>query len=204
MDTTLAAALIITPALTTIGAAGYAALLHHRLHTDTTTGLANRNALRRQAHHAGRHRHGSVGLLLLDLDRFKQINDTHGHPTGTAVLVELAERLAEATRPGELPVRLHGDEFALWLGHLPTGQAGRDVAEQRAGEVAAALAGPVRVDGLTLTVTTSIGAHTAPAHRVSLSGLLAAADAAMYQAKRQGRLLRLRPVPAPGDHGEIA
>ncbi|MFC0540663.1 GGDEF domain-containing protein [Kutzneria chonburiensis] len=204
MNTALEAALIATPALTTIGVTGYAALLHHRLHTDTTTGLANRKALRRLAGRAARHRHGSVGLLLLDLDRFKQINDTHGHPTGTAVLVELAERLADAAQPGELSIRLHGDEFALWLGHLPSGQAGHEVAEQRAAEVADALAGPVHVDGLELTVTASIGVHTAPAHRVSLSGLLAGADGAMYAAKRAGRLVRLRPVPTVGETGESA
>ncbi|MFC0436640.1 diguanylate cyclase domain-containing protein [Kutzneria buriramensis] len=204
MDTTLAAALISTTTLAATSTTGYAALLHHRLHTDATTGLANRAALRRLAGHAGRRRHGSAGLLLLDLDRFKQINDTHGHPTGTAVLIELAERLAEAAEPGEVPVRLHGDEFALWLGPLPDGQAAERIAKQRAAEVAAALAAPVHVDGLVLTVTASVGAYTAPTHRVSLSGLLAGADAAMYAAKRAGRLVRLRPVPTVGEAGESA
>jgi diguanylate cyclase (GGDEF)-like protein len=204
MDTTLATGLISASTLGAASAAGYAALLHHRLHTDATTGLANRAALRRLARHAARTRHGSVGLLLLDLDRFKQVNDTHGHATGTAVLVELAARLAETAEPGEVAIRLHGDEFALWLGPLPVGAAAARIAEQRAAEVATALAAPVHVDGQVLTITASIGAHTAPAHRVSLTGLLAGADTAMYAAKRAGRLVRLRPVPAPGDRGEIA
>jgi diguanylate cyclase (GGDEF)-like protein len=180
---------------------GYALHLFHRLHTDPLTGLGNRAILDSIARRAARSRHdGTVGLLLLDLDRFKTINDTHGHAVGNHVLRVLAARLTAIRRPGEFPIRLHGDEFALWLGFLPSGARGRQLAARRAGEIQRVLAEPITVAGTRLTIAASIGAHTLPAAGAPLSALLAGADAAMYTAKRGGRLSSLPTTGRLRDH----
>src|SRR5437588_9928615 len=108
--------------VTTVLAAGgwtvtsaYAARLSQRLHTDELTGIGNRAALTRLARRAS-HSRGLVGVLMVDLDQFKVINDTYGHPFGNRVLGAVAARLATTAARWETPVRLHGDEFALWLG----------------------------------------------------------------------------------------
>ncbi|RCW46842.1 diguanylate cyclase (GGDEF)-like protein [Halopolyspora algeriensis] len=174
---------------TLLGTAGWAiiattaaCLYRRRLHTDPLTGLGNRQALHRTARRE-RFTRSLVGLLMVDLDQFKAINDTHGHDFGNKVLAAVATQLATATKPGELAVRLHGDEFALWLGPIPTTTA----AEQRAESVAAALAEPIRVDGHRLTVLGSVGLATAPAS-TPLAELLGHADAHMYQVKATHRL----------------
>lgn len=94
-----------------------------RLHTDRLTGLANRDALARAFQRASR-RSLAVGVLLIDLDKFKAVNDEHGHDAGNHLLRAVARQLAFAAVPGSLPVRLHGDEFAVLLPDLPPGQAG--------------------------------------------------------------------------------
>lgn len=170
-------ALIATTA-TTAATALHAARLSRRLHTDELTGLGNRAALAR----AARRGRGTVGLLLADLDGFKAINDTYGHDFGNRVLAAVAARLADAAQPGELAARLHGDEFALWLG--PVADPAR--AELRREQVAAALAAPLWVDGHRLTAAGSVGLALAPA-RAPLAALLAAADAHMYQVKAARR-----------------
>lgn len=146
--------------------------------TDALTGLANREALTR----VHRHTRGSCGLLMLDLDQFKPINDTHGHDTGDALLKVIANRLRGVARPGEMAVRLHGDEFVLWLGRVPQGEAGRDYAKARAAEVRDVIAQPAIVDGHVLCVSASVGVSTED-HRVPLSDLLTAGDEGMYAAK---------------------
>jgi len=182
--------------------------LHHRLHTDAATGLTNRAGLAvlaRRATATPARRTGTLGLLLADVDHFKQINDIHGHEVGTAVLAVLAHRLTAACRPGETAVRLHGDEFAIWLGHLPAnGRAGRDYARQRAEEIRAGLGGEVRVGHRRLQPTVSIGAHTTPAAGLSLSALLAGADTAMYQAKHSRTAIPLHPTPSTAIEQETA
>ena len=157
-----------------------AALYRRRLHTDPLTELGNRAALYTRAR---RVRRGLVGLVMVDLDPFKAINDTHGHDFGNKVLATVASRLTESTQAGEHAVRLHGDEFAVWL--RPTAPA---TAEARAAEISAAMAGPLVIEGLAVTVTGSVGAAVAPADH-PLPDLLAAADAAMYAAKKDGRTL---------------
>lgn len=152
------------------------------------TGLGNRAALVRLYR---RHRRSdrTVGLLLADLDRFKAINDTHGHDYGNRVLATVGARLAAACLPGEYPIRLHGDEFAVWLGPCTADHAGR-----RAADVAAVLAAPLLVDGWPITASGSVGAATAPG-RAGLAGLLADADRAMYAAKQATRLTGLPTQP---------
>ncbi|MEU6643208.1 GGDEF domain-containing protein [Saccharomonospora sp. NPDC046836] len=168
---------------------------------DQLTGLPNRGRLERLAARA-RRRRATVGVLLLDVDRFKQVNDTYGHRVGDELLTAFADRLAHATDRRETAIRLHGDEFAVWLG-----AARSDEAARRAVEVAAELSRPVVVAGHELVMTASVGHATGPA-RAPLAELLHAADTAMYAAKRAGRavpnLPAAEPAPRLRDHGKDA
>lgn len=170
--------------------AGHAVALRRRLGTDAATGLANRDGLTRRVNRT-RARRGAtqVGLLLVDLDGFKQVNDCYGHETGNHVIRGVAGHLRAVALPGEVAVRLHGDEFVLWLGALPAGADGHQAARRRADAVTAALATPISTAHGPLTVTGSVGAAVLPAGTADLSTLLGVADAAMYQAKhtRTGR-----------------
>lgn len=165
---------------------------------DPLTGRANRKALVRavteqvsaHAEHAaaaqGRHQEsgepGLLALLLLDLDRFKHINDALGHAVGDRLLVEVGNRLATAIRPTDVLARLGGDEFAILAGGL------RDVAQARtlADRIAAALREPVTLDGLPLDVDAAIGIACFPRHGLDFATLLRHADVAMYDAKHRG------------------
>ena len=123
-------------------------------------------------------------LVLADLDGFKEINDTYGHQAGNGVLVELSRRLMESTREVDRVFRLSGggDEFALLLPR--TGLAG---ALRLAEKVRAGVAEPhFNVDGASLRITMSLGVATHPEHGHSEKELKAAADAALYRAKRSG------------------
>lgn len=158
--------------------------LTSRLHTDPLTGLANREALVRAFTRARRRETAAaVGVLLLDLDGFKQVNDQHGHDVGNQVLRHIATQLTAVTGPGELPVRLHGDEFAVLLGRLPGGRHAQVVADSRAQAVRAATAGPARVAGVEITATASVGAAVCATSHADLPALLRAADQRMYAAK---------------------
>ncbi|QGK71610.1 diguanylate cyclase [Allosaccharopolyspora coralli] len=159
-----------------------ALVFRRRLHTDPLTGLGNRTALHRLARRE-RFTRSLVGLCMVDLDGFKAINDTHGHDFGNKVLAAVATQLATATQPGEHAVRLHGDEFAVWLGPVPTSGA----AEARAEQITAALAEPIWVDGHRLTALGSVGLAIAPA-ATPLTELLGHADAHMYEIKANRRL----------------
>jgi diguanylate cyclase (GGDEF)-like protein/PAS domain S-box-containing protein len=156
---------------------------HQALH-DPLTGLANRTLIGQQLARdiARLHREGGVAAVLyIDLDDFKVLNDTMGHEAGDDLLVAVAQRLAGATRPGDVVGRLGGDEFAVVL-HA------RDLlgAMQVADRLLTAVAAPQYVSGRQWSVTASVGlAHTVdPA--VSPDALLRDADAAMYEAKAAG------------------
>lgn len=183
---------MLTELALTAGTAGWASLAttaatvyRRRLHTDPLTGLGNRAALYA---HARRDRRGLLGLVMVDLDAFKAINDTHGHDFGNTLLAAVGARLTEATRPGETAVRLHGDEFAVWLGR----QLDPGAAEQRADDIATALAAPHWIDGHRLSVLGSVGLALGPAS-LSTSELLGQADEHMYQVKAAQRLTVLNP-----------
>lgn len=169
-----------TVAMAGWGATAIAAYRYRRqLHTDPLTGIGNRAALYRRAR---RHRmlaghRGVVGLLMVDLDHFKALNDTYGHDVGNRVLVAVAARLAETAHHGELAVRLHGDEFAVWLGRTT-----RERSEIRASDIAEALTAPVWVDGHPVTATGSVGLALAPSW-TTVADLLGQADARMYATK---------------------
>jgi diguanylate cyclase (GGDEF)-like protein len=149
--------------------------------TDGLTGVANRRAfdagLSRELAQA--ERSGlPVGLLLLDIDRFKALNDAHGHPAGDAVLQAVARALEEQSRAGDVVARYGGEEFAVILPGLDA-QATREAGERLRHAVAAA-GGPVGV-------TASFGVAAFPDHGQAAAALIAAADAGVYAAKAAGR-----------------
>ena len=127
-----------------------------------------------------------LALLFLDIDNFKDINDTFGHAGGDSVLVEFAQRLRRAVRANDTVARLAGDEFVVILENI----ADRDSACAIAGKINALVADtPFPVDGRPLGISTSIGIAWHPAHPPSTTAadLLARADAALYGAKAAGR-----------------
>ncbi|RKS71381.1 diguanylate cyclase (GGDEF)-like protein [Motilibacter peucedani] len=149
--------------------------------TDELTGLGNRRALYDGAPARLRALPGTTGvaLLLLDLDRFKEVNDSLGHQAGDAMLRDVAARLRRVLgHKAEYVVRLGGDEFAFLL----VGPAADD-AEQVAGAVRDALKEPLVLDGITVRVEASIGIASLPAADAELPTLLRQADVAMYHAK---------------------
>ncbi len=154
---------------------------HLALH-DMLTGLPNRVLLRDRASVAlakARRSRKVTGLLLLDLDRFKEINDTLGHAVGDGLLLGVAERLRQALREGDTAVRLSGDEFAV----LVTDLGGPDEVHALATRVQEMLHKPFLVEGVTLDVEASIGIALAPVHGDDIDTLLRCADVAMYEAK---------------------
>lgn len=154
----------------------------HQANHDELTGLANRKLLtvraRREIDDA-RQRGNRVGLLLLDLDRFKEVNDTLGHPTGDRLLQTLAHRLTHSVRPGDLVARLGGDEFAILLPKVRDNASAREVALRLKG----ALAEPVRLDGMDFDLQVSTGIALYPDDAPNFELLMQRADVAMYVAK---------------------
>ncbi|MGN5633594.1 putative bifunctional diguanylate cyclase/phosphodiesterase [Streptomyces sp. AC154] len=121
-----------------------------------------------------------AGLVLIDLDRFRAVNDTLGHLAGDRLLLQIAERLRLALPRGAEVARLGGDEFAVLL---PTADSTTS-AMRVARHLVAALSSPLDLDGLTLVLEASAGVAVYPEHAVDAEGLLRRADVAMYQAKR--------------------
>jgi diguanylate cyclase (GGDEF)-like protein/PAS domain S-box-containing protein len=161
------------------------ALVHQTLH-DSVTGLANRVALLDRLEQALldlERRSGRVGLLFIDLDGFKDINDSLGHDAGDQVLVEVARRLMEVSRRGDTVARLGGDEFVILCAH----QGDEDDLRLIADRVGRAIRAPLATGGRDLTVTGSIGVVVDDDPRAEPGELLRRADIAMYAAKRAGR-----------------
>lgn len=158
--------------------------------SDPLTGLANRRRfderLVESLARARRQRNG-MGLMFLDIDRFKSINDTHGHATGDAVLIAFGVRLQAAVRATDFVARLAGDEFVVILEGVHTAAE----CEQVAVKIEAAVRRPMGVDaagGQALAVSTSIGIAYLPAgHPGEPAALLALADRALYETKARGR-----------------
>jgi diguanylate cyclase (GGDEF)-like protein len=150
---------------------------------DTLTGLPNRAQLHERVSStlaAAKLRGGRVGVLLMDLDGFKEINDTLGHHHGDVLLRRVAERLKASTRPGDLVARLGGDEFALLLPDLDEMDDAVAVARRTLEE----LEGPVHIHGVDLDVRGSVGIACFPDHGRDVDELLSGADMAMYSAKQ--------------------
>jgi len=154
-------------------------------HTDALTGLPNRRALSERIDYAvamARREGSGFGLLSINLDRFKQINDTLGHSFGDRVLVEVTERIKRSLREVDTVARLGGDEFAL-LVH----QADPRGAEATARRVLDSMVKPFTLDKLSFTVTASIGIALYPSDGTNTDEMLASADRAMHRAKESGR-----------------
>ncbi|WP_433393984.1 putative bifunctional diguanylate cyclase/phosphodiesterase [Micromonospora sp. KLBMP9576] len=158
---------------------------------DQLTGLVNRAALLGKGDQALRqlaHDH-PVALLLLDIDQFKEVNDTLGHAAGDQLLRLTANRLGTLARPGDLLARLGGDEFALLLTSVPViGDRAVPMAYalRQGREIAERLAVPTEVAGVRMSVEVSVGVVVADAGTADLTELLRRADIAMYQAKEGG------------------
>jgi diguanylate cyclase (GGDEF)-like protein len=156
----------------------------HQAHHDELTGLSNRKLLVRRTNDAlaqAARTQTVVGFLLLDLDRFKEVNDTLGHPVGDRLLRFLAQRLTHSVRPGDLVARLGGDEFAVLLPSVKEASAAREVAAR----LRAAVAEPIRMDGITFDIEASVGIALYPDDGTGFEALLQHADVAMYLAKER-------------------
>jgi diguanylate cyclase (GGDEF)-like protein len=161
-------------------------LYRHMAHHDALTGLATRTLLHDRLQNAldrAQRFHTSMALLMLDLDRFKEINDYFGHGAGDRVLRVTAERIRATIRKTDSVARMGGDEFVVLLNDLAEpGQA-----EDIAAKIVAALSAPVLVGKFQVPVSASVGVCTLGDELASADILLQRVDAAMYRAKARGR-----------------
>ncbi len=161
-------------------------LLEHQATHDALTLLPNRQLFQEMGDQAlaRAERDGTtVAVLFLDLDRFKHVNDTHGHPVGDQLLIEVAARLRDSVRRGDVVARFGGDEFAICCEH-PAGQIEMlDLAHR----LTASVSRPAQLGPITTDVGVSIGIAIGAGNRVTIDTLLRDADVALYQAKEQGR-----------------
>lgn len=153
---------------------------------DSLTGLPNRLLLRERfdadVARADRAREW-VALHFLDLDRFKAVNDQHGHPIGDQLLCQVAARLKAALRGGDTAARLGGDEFVV----VQTAVRRREEAAELAKRLVSTLSAPYQIQGVELNIGTSIGIALAPQDGLDLEQLALRADAALYRAKNRRR-----------------
>lgn len=153
---------------------------------DALTGLANRNLFHDRLDRAlarARRNDQTIGLMFIDLDRFKWINDNYGHRAGDELLIEVAVRLEGCVREEDTVARLGGDEFTVVL----EGHAGHDALQTVAEKILAALAAPFVIGGEGLSISCSVGVTSFPQDGEDTHMLLHNADLAMYQAKAAGR-----------------
>jgi len=161
----------------------HAASSHHKAMHDGLTGLANRSLFHDRTDYALRlatRTREPVGIIGLDLNGFKQINDTLGHHSGDLLLKHVADRLVACVRDTDTIARLGGDEFAILMPNVTS----VDHAAEVAGRVLNAIRAPIDLDGQTVGVGASVGLAVFPAHGDRTDQLLQKADAAMYRAKR--------------------
>ncbi|WP_052341245.1 sensor domain-containing protein [Salinarimonas rosea] len=166
-----------------------AARISHAAHHDVLTGLANRASLKA---HIDETLHAPCaspfGVLLIDLDRFKAVNDTFGHAIGDALLVEVAERMHAHVRQEDVVARLGGDEFAVLARGRGREQGDeREACEALARRLLETLIEPFSIDGRQIVIGASIGVALAPAHGREVDELLRNADTALYRVKADGR-----------------
>lgn len=158
-----------------------AALREEATH-DALTGLANRRLFYDRLHQAVRHAHrygGKLGILYVDLDRFKEVNDRYGHHVGDAVLTEVAKRLTASIRDSDSAARLGGDEFVLLLEEVQ----GREDCLAAARKIEQAVNADRKFYGLDLKIEASVGHALYPDDGIDEDALIQAADAAMYRVK---------------------
>jgi len=155
-------------------------------HHDALTGLANRAQLLERLEKALAIlplRQGSLALHFIDVDRFKEINDTLGHDGGDFLLKTIAERLRAVTRVDDVAARLGGDEFVV----VQTGISSKDQAEDFAARLSSAVTAPMMLKDQEIVVTASVGVALAPADGTDPERLLKSADLALYKSKADGR-----------------
>lgn len=160
--------------------------LEHLAHYDALTGLPNRVMLQdrlQQSWLTAQRGARLLGVLFLDLDRFKEINDTHGHEVGDLVLRAVADRLRSTMRPSDTVARLAGDEFVI----LAAGLRGVEDAARLAQKLLDRFAHPLDIPGHHLVCRPSIGVTLYPLDDAEPDGLMRHADEAMYEAKQAGR-----------------
>jgi diguanylate cyclase (GGDEF)-like protein/PAS domain S-box-containing protein len=160
--------------------------MSHMAHHDALTDLPNRTLFQDRVHQAMimASRNGTrIGVLFLDLDMFKQVNDSLGHVFGDKVLQLVVKRLLGCVRASDTVSRLGGDEFVILLSEITqTGDAG-----VKAGQILTAIKAPFEIDSHQLHITASIGVATYPGDSADAEALIKNADMAMYQAKEHGR-----------------
>jgi diguanylate cyclase (GGDEF)-like protein len=159
--------------------------LDHDASHDSLTALANSRRFTEELERvSARGRPGDlVGVLFCDLDGFKDVNDHYGHDAGNDLLVEVANRLRASVRPGDLVARVGGDEFVIMLTRLESAAPAAAIAER----VCALLREPILLGSDAVCISTSVGIALAPADRADTADLVRRADAAMYQAKSEGK-----------------
>ncbi len=160
--------------------------IRNRISYDRLTGLLTREslylALEKELQRCGRYRL-PVAVLMMDLDRFKLVNDAHGHDIGSRVLAEVGQRIRDSLRARDVSARYGGEEFLTYLSETPaeggglTGQRIRDVIR----------ASPFEIQGRSINVTISIGVSAFPDHGRDIETLVKRADEALYRAKAEGR-----------------
>jgi diguanylate cyclase (GGDEF)-like protein/PAS domain S-box-containing protein len=163
------------------------AQLTHQARFDHLTGLPNRQQFEERLHDAILRARGwarPIGLLFIDVDHFKNINDTHGHAAGDAVLVEFGRRLLECVRSSDMVARLAGDEFVVVLEQMHRAEEARIVARK----ILALMARPIQWNNRAIVVSASIGVGLAESPELATAvTLMATADESLYAAKRAGR-----------------
>ena len=160
--------------------------IHFLAHHDALTELPNRFSLEARLEQAlidARRHNWHVGVLFIDLDRFKVINDTLGHHVGDRLLIEVAKRFSAAVRESDMVARLGGDEFVIVLPDMDGAEAAAHVALK----IISSLLNPVRIDGNDLHTSPSIGISIYPNDGLSVDAVMKNADTAMYHAKALGR-----------------
>ena len=169
------------------------ARLYHTAHHDELTGLPNRRYLQRhlaRALESAAHFDQQLSLLLIDLDGFKNVNDSYGHAIGDALIAQMASRLTSMLRDTDWVARPGGDEFVVLLGN-----ASADEARAAANRILQVLSQPVAVGATEFYTTASVGVAVYPQAGVTAEELLKSADTAMYSAKSLGRNLVQIYVP---------
>ena len=164
----------------------YAKRVEYLAYHDGLTALPNRslfNKLLRQAISQAQRHHRQLAVAFIDLDRFKQINDTLGHEAGDELLTEVASRVTGCLRESDAVARLGGDEFVVLLSELEEEKSAATAAQK----IVAAIAKPYMLMGQELCVTASIGISTYPTDGLDEQTLMKNADIAMYQAKEDGK-----------------
>ncbi len=150
---------------------------------DPLTGLLNRRQMDFVLAEWVRHTSQEIGVMLIDLDHFKAVNDTFGHQNGDAVLNEVAQKLTDASQPGDLVVRLGGDEFAI----ITRGSVSESHLDWIALSAIDALKQPMQLGGRTIRVSVSVGIATTATAGWNVQSLMRHADLALYEAKEAGR-----------------